>query len=91
MTTEDVQPSRLARATDKIHDLLKERGAAKTSLIAHAGVPMSSCRPRSDSGIIDTFARALDPKIMPWSAMWRRRPSSWRIRPWWIRRRVRFL
>lgn len=65
MTTEDVQPSRLARATDKIHDLLKERGAAKTSLIAYAGSAHVVMPPTKDSGIIDAFARALDPKIMP--------------------------
>src|SRR5262249_19583153 len=30
MKTEDIQPSRLARATEKIHDLLKQRAGAKT-------------------------------------------------------------
>lgn len=65
MITEDVQPSRLARATTKIHDLLKERGAAKTSLIAYAGSAHVVMPVTKDSGIIDTFAQALDPKIMP--------------------------
>lgn len=65
MITEDVQPSRLARATIKIHDLLKERGAAKTSLIAYAGSAHVVMPPTKDSGIIDTFAGVLDPKIMP--------------------------
>lgn len=65
MITEDVQPSRLARATIKIHDLLKERGAGKTSLIAYAGSAHVVMPPTKDSGIIDTFAGALDPKIMP--------------------------
>ena len=65
MITEDVQPSRLARATEKIHDLLKERGAGKTSLIAYAGSAHVVMPATKDSGIIDTFALALDPKIMP--------------------------
>jgi len=65
MTTEDVQPSRLARATEKVHDLLKERGAAKTALIAYAGSAHLVMPPTRDSGIIDTFAQALNPKIMP--------------------------
>jgi len=65
MTTEDVQPSRLARATEKVHDLLKERGAAKTSLIAYAGSAHLVMPPTKDSGIVDTFAQALNPKIMP--------------------------
>jgi len=65
MMTEDIQPSRLARAAEKIHDLLKERGAAKTSLIAYAGSAHRVMPPTKDSGIIDTFAQALDPKIMP--------------------------
>jgi Ca-activated chloride channel family protein len=65
MITEDVQPSRLARATEKTQDLLKERGAAKTSLIAYAGSAHVVMPPTKDSGIIDTFAQALDPKIMP--------------------------
>jgi Ca-activated chloride channel family protein len=65
MKTEDIQPSRLVRATQKIHDLLKLRASAKTSLIAYAGSAHVVMPPTTDSGIIDTFAQALDPKIMP--------------------------
>lgn len=65
MTTEDVQPSRLARATEKVHDLLKERAGAKTSLVAYAGSAHVVMPLTSDGGIIDTFAQSLDPKIMP--------------------------
>jgi Ca-activated chloride channel family protein len=65
MTTEDVQPSRLARATQKVHDLLAQRGLAKTALIAYAGSAHVVMPATTDSGIIDTFAGALDPKIMP--------------------------
>ena len=65
MNTEDVQPSRLTRATQKIHDLLKQRAGAKTSLIAYAGTAHVVMPETSDSTIIDAFAQALDPKIMP--------------------------
>ena len=65
MNTEDVQPSRLTRATQKIHDLLKQRAGAKTSLIAYAGTAHVVMPATSDGSIIDTFAQALDPKIMP--------------------------
>ncbi len=65
MTTEDVQPSRLARAVEKIHDLLAERAGTKTSLIAYAGTAHVVMPATADGGIIDTFAQALDPKIMP--------------------------
>jgi Ca-activated chloride channel family protein len=65
MMTEDVQPSRLARATEKLHDLLGERAGAKTSLIAYAGTAHLVMPATTDGGIVDTFAQALDPKIMP--------------------------
>ncbi len=65
MTTEDVPPSRLTRVTEKIHDLMKERAGAKTSLIAYAGSAHVVMPATKDGGIIDTFAQALDPKIMP--------------------------
>ncbi len=65
MTTEDVQPSRLARSVQKIHDLLAMRRGAKTALIAYAGSAHVVMPATSDEGIIGTFAQALDPKIMP--------------------------
>jgi Ca-activated chloride channel family protein len=65
MMTEDVQPSRLARAVEKVHDLLAQRGGAKTSLIAYAGTAHVVMPATTDAGIIDTFAQALDPSIMP--------------------------
>jgi Ca-activated chloride channel family protein len=65
MMTEDVQPSRLTRAEEKIHDLLEQRAGAKTALIAYAGTAHVVMPLTKDGGIIDTFARALNPKIMP--------------------------
>ena len=37
MQAQDIQPSRLERATQKIHDLLQLRLGAKTALIAYSG------------------------------------------------------
>ncbi|GAB3282522.1 VWA domain-containing protein [Parahaliea aestuarii] len=65
METEDVQPSRLERATLKIHDLLEARGKAKTALIAYAGSAHRVMPATGDAGIINTFAQALTPEIMP--------------------------
>jgi Ca-activated chloride channel family protein len=65
MKTEDVPPNRLTRATEKIHELLKQRAGAKTALVAYAGTAHVVMPATTDSGIIDTFAQALDPKIMP--------------------------
>ncbi|MES2708014.1 MAG: VWA domain-containing protein [Verrucomicrobiota bacterium] len=65
MMTEDVQPGRLARGVQKIHDLLALRRGAKTALIAYAGSAHLVMPATTDAGIINTFAQALDPKIMP--------------------------
>ncbi len=65
MKTEDVQPDRLTRSAQKIHDLLAERRGAKTSLIAYAGSAHVVMPATTDEGIINIFAQALDPKIMP--------------------------
>lgn len=65
MMTEDVQPSRLARSVQKIHDLLELRKGASNSLIAYAGTAHVVMPATKDEGIINTFAQALDPKIMP--------------------------
>jgi Ca-activated chloride channel homolog len=58
-------PNRLARAVQKIHDLLAQRPGAKTALIAYEGSAHVVVPVTTDSGIINTFAAALDPKIMP--------------------------
>lgn len=65
METEDIQPSRLERATQKIHDLLAARGNAKSALIAYAGSAHVVMPATNDGEIIDTFARALEPEVMP--------------------------
>jgi Ca-activated chloride channel family protein len=65
METEDVPPSRLQRAAQKVHDLLQARGNAKTSLVAYAGSAHIAMPATNDAGIIDTFAQALTPAVMP--------------------------
>jgi len=65
MLAQDIQPSRLRRAIQKIHDLLKLRPGAKTALIAYAGSSHLVMPLTSDPAIIEMFSRALDPKIMP--------------------------
>lgn len=65
MLTEDVQPTRLARSVEKIHDILAERGGGKTALIAYAGSAHVVMPATTDAAIIELFAGSLDPKIMP--------------------------
>jgi len=65
MKTEDVPPNRLARAVQKIHDLLAQRPGAKSALVAYEGSAHVVVPVTTDAGIINTFAAALDPKIMP--------------------------
>jgi Ca-activated chloride channel homolog len=65
MKTEDVQPDRLMRSVQKIHDLLALRRGARSALIAYAGTSHLVVPLTRDAGIVNTFAAALDPKIMP--------------------------
>lgn len=65
MLAQDVQPSRLERATQKIHDLLELRPGAKTALIAYAGSAHLTMPFTIDPTIIDMFSQALTPEIMP--------------------------
>lgn len=65
MQAQDVQPTRLARATEKVRDLLKERPGTKTALVAYAGTAHRVMPLTSDAGIITTFASELSPDVMP--------------------------
>ena len=65
MLAKDIQPSRLVRATQKIHDLLKLRPGAKTALIAYSGSSHLVMPFTVDPAIIDMFGQALDPDVMP--------------------------
>jgi len=65
MLAQDIQPSRLERATQKIHDLLKLRPGSKTALIAYSGSAHLTMPLTLDPNIIDMFSQALTPEIMP--------------------------
>jgi Ca-activated chloride channel family protein len=65
MQSQDIQPTRLARATEKIRDLLAQRPDAKTALFAYAGSAHRVMPLTSDAGIIDAFAAELAPDVMP--------------------------
>jgi Ca-activated chloride channel homolog len=65
MRTPDIQPDRLTRSVQKIHDLLNLRPGAKTSLIAYSGTAHVVMPVTKDENIVNNFAGALDPKIMP--------------------------
>ena len=65
MLARDVQPTRLERATQKIHDLLELRTGAKTALIAYAGSVHLAMPLTVDPNIINIFSQALTPDIMP--------------------------
>jgi len=65
MLAQDIQPSRLQRSVLKIHDLLDLKKDIRTGLIAYAGSAHLVMPLTSDAGIINTFAAALEPGIMP--------------------------
>ena len=65
MLARDIQPSRLERATQKIHDLLALRPGAKTGMVAYAGSAHLVMPLTTDPKIIDMFSQALSPEIMP--------------------------
>jgi Ca-activated chloride channel family protein len=65
MLARDIQPSRLQRSVLKIHDLLELKKDVRTGLIAYAGSAHLVMPLTSDTGIINSFAEALEPGIMP--------------------------
>ena len=65
MLAEDVQPSRLERTAQKIHDLLAQRKGARAALIAYAGSAHVVMPLTRDARIIEMFAGQLSPDIMP--------------------------
>jgi len=65
MLAQDIQPSRLQRSVLKIHDLLELRKDIRSGLIAYAGSAHLVMPLTSDNGVINSFAAALEPGIMP--------------------------
>ena len=65
METKDIMPSRLKRTVLKMKDLMAERVDAKMALVAYSGSAHLVLPMTKDHNILNTFAQALDPKIMP--------------------------
>ena len=65
MLAQEIQPSRLKRSIMKIRYLFKIKKYVRTVLIAYAGSAHLVMPLTSDAGIINDFAAALEPSIMP--------------------------
>jgi Ca-activated chloride channel family protein len=65
MMAEDLQPSRLERAKQKLRDLLEMREGAATGLIVYSGTAHLVIPPTKDGRVINTLAEGLDPSTMP--------------------------
>jgi Ca-activated chloride channel family protein len=65
MLAQDIQPSRLERAAQKIRDLLAERPGTHTALVAYAGSAHLVMPLTRDADLIGRFAAELSPVIMP--------------------------
>jgi len=61
----DVQPSRLERAKQKIHDLLALRPGGRVGLIVYAGSAHSVIPLTNDPDVMDIFLNAIHSHIMP--------------------------
>ena len=65
MREQDVAPSRLERAKQKIRDLLSTRPGAKTGLVAYAGTAHLVMPLTDDRSVLEPFLAALAPGLMP--------------------------
>jgi Ca-activated chloride channel family protein len=65
MQAQDIQPSRLQRGILKINDLLGITRDIRAGLVAYAGSAHLVMPLTSDAGVINSFAAALQPSIMP--------------------------
>lgn len=65
MMTEDLAPTRLDRARQKLADLLDLRDGAATGLIAYSGSSHLVLPPTPDGKVVLELAKALSPEIMP--------------------------
>lgn len=65
MLSDDVQPTRLERSCQKIHDLLTARAQGKTALIAYSGSSHVVMPFTRDHDLIVTLAGELAPNVLP--------------------------
>lgn len=65
MLTQDLAPTRLDRARQKLADILAVREGASTALVAYSGSSHLVVPPTPDAAVILDLAKALSPDIMP--------------------------
>jgi Ca-activated chloride channel family protein len=65
MLQQDIQPSRLVRAKQKISDLLTLREGGSTALVVYAGSAHTAMALTRDNAIFTPLLQAVSPKIMP--------------------------
>lgn len=65
MLEEDIAPNRLARAKQKIGDLLATRSGGRTSLVVFAGSAHTAMPLTRDNTVFTPFLAAISPAIMP--------------------------
>jgi Ca-activated chloride channel family protein len=65
MLAEDVEPSRIARARQKITDILRTRDEGLTALVAYAGDAHAVVPLTDDSATIENLLFSLSPEMMP--------------------------
>ena len=65
MISEDIKPSRIARARLKIADILRERKDGQTALVAYAGEAHTVTPISDDSATIVSLLSSMHPNIMP--------------------------
>ena len=65
MRQQDIQPSRLQRAKQKISDLLKLRTGSRTALVVYAGSAHTVLSLTDDNDILNQYLGAIETGIMP--------------------------
>lgn len=65
MLTQDLAPTRLDWARQKLADILGAREGASTALVAYSGSAHLVLPPTPDSAVVLDLAKALSPEIMP--------------------------
>ena len=65
MRAQDVQPSRLERAAQKIRDIVAQRRGTRSALVAYAGSAHLVIPLTRDGQLIASFASELSPEVMP--------------------------
>ncbi len=65
MEQQDIQPSRLDRARQKVQDLLKMRPGGRVGLVVYAGSAHSVIPLTNDPDVVNNFLSAIEPEMMP--------------------------